>query len=117
MDKRSSRFRPTVRRMMVAVAVVGLSLGIIDQLRMGARSARYRRKAQACERMIRRCREIEAMDPATRAREAAAAFDNPYLDDPAWNRQMIPYFELLRKKYEYAAAHPRTPLPPDPPNP
>ena len=57
------------------------------------------------------------MDAATRAREAEAAYDNPYLDDPAWNRQMIPYFDGLKRKYRYAAEHPRDPIPPDPPNP
>jgi len=56
------------------------------------------------------------MDVATRTHEAEAAYD-PYLDNPEWNRQMIPYFEGLKNKYRYAAAHPRMPVPPDPPNP
>ncbi len=106
----------TVRRMMLVVAMVGLSLGVADAVRMRIRSAGYRRKAESAERMEGRCRVIDAMDAATRAREAEAAFDNPYLDDPAWNRQMIPYFEGLKRKYRYAAEHPRDPIPPDPPN-
>jgi hypothetical protein len=92
----------TVRRMMLVVAMVGLSLGVADAVRMSMRSAGYRRKAESAERMERRCREIDAMDAATRAREAEAAYDNPYLDDPAWNRQMVPYFEGLKRKYRYA---------------
>ena len=107
----------TVRRMMLVVAMVGLCLGVADAVRMSMRSAGYRRRAGSAERMERRCREIDAMDAATRAREAEAAYDNPYLDDPAWNRQMIPYFEGLKRKYRYAAEHSRDPIPPDPPNP
>jgi len=103
--------------MMLAVAVVGLSLAAIDAARMGSRSATYRRKADGAARMARRSREIDAMDPATRSREAGAAFDNPFLDDPAWNRRMIPYLDALEEKYRHAAEHPRLPVPPDPPTP
>ena len=107
----------TVWRMMVAVAAVGLVLGAWDAARMGARSTRYRRKADWCARTANRCRAIIAMDPATRAREAEAAFDDPYIDNPTWSREMIPYLEGLRDKYACAAEHPRIPVAPDPPNP
>ena len=114
---RIPRLKMTVRRMMGVVAIVGLSLGLADEARMRVRAAGYRRKAEACERMVRRCREIDAMDEVTRAREADAAYDDPYLDDPAWNRKMVLYFEALKDKYIDAAAHPRRPVPPDPPTP
>jgi hypothetical protein len=54
------------------------------------------------------------MDAETRAREAEYWLDDPFLNDPAWNRQMIPYFEALKLKYRYAAEHPREPVPPGP---
>jgi hypothetical protein len=110
-----SRARFTVRRLMVAVAVVGLLFGLYDQARVLLLSNTYRRKAVYCDRMERRCREIDAMDPAVRTREAAEALDDPFLDDPAWNKRMIPYFKALQKKYEDAASHPRLPVAPDPP--
>ena len=112
---RRSRF--TVRRMMAAVAVVAVVLWAWDAARMGARSTSYRRKADWCARMASRCRTIVAMDPATLAREAEAGFDDPYTNNPAWSREMIPYLEGLRDKYADAAEHPRNPVAPDPPNP
>lgn len=67
----------TVWRMMCVVAAVGLALGVADAVRMSIRVAKYRRIADWCDRMERRCREIDAMDAVTRAREAKAAFDDP----------------------------------------
>jgi hypothetical protein len=57
------------------------------------------------------------MDPATRTRENEDAMDDPYLDNPAWNGRMIAYWAEMKKKYTYAAAHPRIPVLPDPPYP
>jgi hypothetical protein len=106
-----------MRRMMALVAIVGRCLGIADQVRVRIRAAGYRRKAEWCERMARRSREIDAMDDATRKREADYKFDDPFLDNPAWNRRMIPYLEALKDKYSEAAANPRRPVPPDPSTP
>jgi hypothetical protein len=114
---RLPRVKLTVRRLMGVVAMVGLALGIADALWVSAVAAKYRRKADSAERLERRCRQIDAMDAETRARAAEAAYDDPYLDNPAWNRRMIPYFEVLKHKYRYAAEHPREPVPPDPPIP
>jgi len=114
---RLPRVKMTVRRTMCLVAVVALAFGVADAVSMSIRSARYRRRADHFERMERRCREIGAMDDATRVRAAEAAFDDPFLDDPGWNRRMIPYFESLKRKYRRAALQPRVPLPPDPPSP
>jgi hypothetical protein len=111
------RVKVTVRRLMGLVAVVGLVLGIGDALWVSAVAAKYRSKADSAERQERRCRQIDAMDAETRAREAEAAFDDPFLDNPTWNRQMIPYFEALKHKYRYAAEHPREPVLADPPIP
>jgi hypothetical protein len=112
-----ARVRFTVRRMMVAVAVVGFFLASADAIRVYGLASKYRRKAESCALMARRCGQIDAMDPATRAREAAFAMDNPYLEYPDWNRQMIGYYAALKVKYEHAADHPRLPIPPDPPAP
>jgi hypothetical protein len=67
--------------------------------------------------MERRCREIDAMESSTRASEAELAFDNPYLDNPAWNREMLGYFAKLKENYRRATEHPRDPPSPDPPVP
>jgi hypothetical protein len=111
---RLPRARLTVRRLM---GMVALALGIADALWVSAVASRYRRKADSAERLERRCRQIDAMDAETRARAVEAAYDDPYLDNPAWNRRMIPYFEALKHKYRYAAEHPREPVPPDAPVP
>lgn len=114
---RRAGIRLTVRRLMLMVAILGLCLGIAEAVRMEIKSARYRRKADGAERMEHRCREIDAMDAATRARESKAAFDDPFLDNPEWTRRLIPHFDGLKRKYRYAAEHPREWVPPDPPPP
>lgn len=112
-----TRFRPrfTVRRLMMLVAVVGLLFGAYDQVRMFRLAARYRRMAEAYAERETRSRKIDAMDPITRAEEAEAAMDDPFLNDPDWNRRMISWFAAMKRKYREAAAHPRRPVAPDPP--
>jgi hypothetical protein len=105
----------TTRRWMIAVVAVGLSLVRLDAMRVYSLSSKYRRKAESAAKMERRCREIDAMDPVLRAREAAAAFYNPLLDDPAYNRRMIGYFAAMKIKYSRAADNPHLPVLPDPP--
>jgi hypothetical protein len=114
-----ARFRPrfTVRRLMVAVAVVALMFGAYDQVKVYRLASKYRRIADYCTRMEQKCRKIDAMDPVTRAREAEEAMDDPFLNDADWNRQMIPWWENMKNKYFEASVHPRRPLTPDPPHP
>jgi hypothetical protein len=107
----------SMRKLLAAVALVGLLLGGVDALSTKIKENKYLRKAEASAKMEKNCRIFDSMDSATRAREAAAAYDNPYLDDPAWNKKMIIYFEKLKNKYYQAAAHPRLPVPPDEPAP
>lgn len=114
---RLPRVRWTVRLMMGLVMVLGVSLGVANAVRMSVKAARYRRMADWCDRMEQRCRSIDAMDDATRTHKAEIAYDDPYLDNPEWNRKMIPYFEELKRTYKYAASHPRIPVPRVPPNP
>ncbi len=101
--------------MVFVIAIVSLSIWIVDAVKLSNKAARYRRKAEWAERMERRSREIDAMDPATRAKESEAEMDNPFLIEPEWNRRMIPYLEGLKRKYRYAAENPREPVAPDPP--
>jgi hypothetical protein len=117
------RVRITVRRMMIAVAVVGLLLGVVDWLSLNHRASIYRRKAEAAARMERKFREIDAMDPVSRARAAKEAEENyqeithSWLANPVWTRELIDYFAAMRTKYEHAAENPRLAVPPDPPQP
>ena len=71
-----------------APAITALAFGIADAVEVSIRAAKYRRVADWCDHRERRCREIDAMDAATRAREAEAARDAPHLDHPVWNRPM-----------------------------
>ncbi len=117
MGVRLSGVRVRLRWLMVAVAIAGVALGVVESVRMGVRAAKYRRMADWFDGMERRCRAIDAMDAGTRAREADLAFDDPYLDNPAWTRRMIPYFGRLEWKYRHAARYPWLPIEPDPPAP
>jgi hypothetical protein len=107
----------SMRKLLAAIALVGLLLGGIDALSTKIKSNKYLKKAEASAKMENKCRMIDSMDPATRTREAAAAYDNPYLDNPEWNKKMIVYFQKLKEKYYYAADHPRLPVSPDEPAP
>jgi hypothetical protein len=117
------RVRSSVRRMMIAVAVVGLSLFGWDAMRFYSLASKYRRKAEAAARMEQKLREIDAIDPVLRARKAKEAeeqyqeISHALLDDPVWTRSLIRYFAAMRIKYEHAADNPSLPLPPDPPQP
>lgn len=118
-----SRPRFTVRRMMVAVAIVGLLFGMADWLSLNERVNRFRRLAESAARMERRCREMDAMDPVRRALAAKEAEDSYFeitsnwLAHPEWTRKATGYFAALRTKYEQAAENPRLSVPPDPPPP
>lgn len=113
----SPLFRFTIRRVMVAVAIVGVLLGCIDAVKVAGLARKYRHKAESLARMERRCREIDAMTREVRKARSDAMFDDPYLLDPVWNRKMIPYFAQLQSKFALAAEHPRIPIAPDPPVP
>jgi hypothetical protein len=91
---RLPRVRFTVRRLMVAVAVVGITLGALAACR--SRSARFR--------------EI-------RDRHRAAmivGFEAPGEAAPA---ARLDWHRAIERKYEYAARHPWLPVAPDPPEP
>jgi hypothetical protein len=116
---RLPRVRITSRWIKIGLAVVGLFLLCRDVVNVPGRADAYRRKAESAARLERRCRQIDAMDPAAREREAETAFDFDWvlLTSPDVNKRMIRYWADLRMKYEYAADHPRVPVAPDPPAP
>ncbi len=107
----------SVRGLMLVVALVAISFWAFDDVRMYRRSARYRSFAAHNDEKVRRCRDIVAMDPIERARKAVEAYDDPYLDNPAWAKEMISFHSKVRDIFAHAAEHPREPLPPLPQNP
>ncbi|MHB1555865.1 MAG: hypothetical protein ACYC61_00155 [Isosphaeraceae bacterium] len=109
--------RMTTRRWMIAMAVLAAALGAVSLARQAARARRYRRMADAAERMELYCRKLDAMDPKERARKAVEEMDDPYLDNPAWNHRMVGYWEEVKIRYSYAADHPWLAEPPRPPDP
>jgi hypothetical protein len=98
------RFRLTVRRLMAAIAVVALALGLATMLK---RSADFR--ALAAEQA-----DAEAMS-LSYADEARGA--NGDRQRVARGEQMAAYHRALRIKYEYAARYPWITPEPDPPIP
>lgn len=101
---------------MIAVAVVGCLLGGLDAMRVRILARKYRSFSEAAARRERRCRQIDAMDSVSKDCLAKDAYDEEFvfLSDPAENRRAIRYFADLRIRYEYAANHPRDPVPPVP---
>ena len=95
--------RFTVKRMMVAVALVGTGLGVaIERRKRFERIADHHRAE--FQRLARRLPQIGYGDP----------FDDPILG-PVWRR--LEWHEPMRLKYEHAARYPWLPVEPDPPEP
>jgi hypothetical protein len=96
--------RVTVRRMMVAVAVLAVAMGGIALRR---RSEFYQASARHHSRMERSSviAIVEGSGPASRDELARL------------NRARTAYHADLRQKYERAAGHPWVSMPPDPPEP
>jgi hypothetical protein len=100
----------TTRRWMIVVALLGAVLGLVLMAMRDARARHYRVEANFAAWMERRCREIDALDPAARARLEG---DEAYLPDPEWNRKMIGFWQEMKEKYSYAADHPWLAVAPD----
>jgi hypothetical protein len=86
--------RYSVRRMMAAVAIAGLVLGLMAWMRARAEDFRWRA-------------ELNLMN--------AGACHHPE-DSPAVMRR-LQYYASLVEKYEWSASHPWLPVAPDPPEP
>jgi hypothetical protein len=93
---RLPRFRFTMRRLMVVVLAVSLTIGMGVML---LRRAEYRRRAIGWE-------DIARLDLASQL-----GFD------PEVSRRLFIHCDGLRQKYEDAASHPWLSVEPDPPSP
>ena len=99
---RVPRVRFTVRRMMVAVAVVALVLGgVLRALDLARRSAEYRRKATEAEKHEKRLVSYSKRYPERAKRLRALSGD----------------WASVKEKYHRAARYPWLPVAPDPPEP
>jgi hypothetical protein len=105
---RVTRVRFTVRRMMVAVAVMAVVLSAADQLR--------RRR----ESFVQRAEESKRRVSAAYRDEQSARVGNPFDFDPRTTTaysQWAEHHSAMREKYERAAASPWLFVGPDPPEP
>jgi hypothetical protein len=98
---RLHRLRFTVRRLMVAVAAVGLALGLCATCR--SRSQQY-----YALMMSHKSRAMELIDNAQPGTDAAAR---------RRFHTRITWHEVMYAKYKHAARYPWLPVAPDPPEP
>jgi hypothetical protein len=101
------RVTDSVRRWIVVVAIIGCSFAAWE---LWSRHRRYTRLAESFAGYERHCRAILTGDPEDRE-WAKWSWDT----DPEWNRRFLSYSARMRKRFEYAAAHPWTSARPDPP--
>jgi hypothetical protein len=128
---RVPRVRFTVRWMMVAVAVVAMGLGVRAQLSRWQQLARYYAiEAGRLRRSVLTFRAIGEMSQEQWIAHYRAADERSlpgpltyygwaerYGEESAGARRHADYLDLLRKKYQRAAAQPWWPVEPDPPPP
>ncbi len=102
------RVRFTVRRLMVAVAIVAL---VIFGVQMGRRRAEYQERLRFCEQAENSCRTAadEIANDDVAARE--------YLFDRTYFLEKAEHFAARKREYQYAASHPWVSVPPDPEEP
>ena len=120
---RLTRVRFSVRRMMVAVAVVAALLtGGIQAMKMSQLTEVHRRKAAEYARYA------ESFRTNVPVFERLEIYWSERSDDPRspvkikwcgvyarYNRRCSSYYERLKEKYEYLASHPWLAASPDPP--
>jgi hypothetical protein len=104
-----SRPRFTVRRLMVAVVVVALS---IEAFRLGQLSWRYWEKAKNCADNVKVYAEMPYK--VTFSRNATQADREEVFDG---HRRLKEHYERLEQKYIRAALRPWLTVKPDPPQP
>jgi len=112
------RVRFTVRRMMVAVAVVALAFGIV---RLWAARQHYLEKAanHAGFRalIMRSSQDIAYWESRWTDQRVGLPARYPWPGAPPLVRSMAEYHDAMRRKYERAARYPWLPVAPDPPKP
>lgn len=123
MRSRLPRVRFTVRRLMVAVAVAAVLMGLVAQ---GLRRASLLRLADYHAREARRYRTIVVSSASVAADYRAGrpglegdyeAGARLYSDQVRWFGPLADHHEALRGKYERAARRPWLPVEPDLPPP
>lgn len=106
---RLPKVRFTVRRLMIATAIVALYLGVADAVRTHAKVLEYRRLAARSAKFAEYSRRILAAERARIARgEGSKSRFTPAELETERNAMMR--FERHQRRYEYAAEHPREPL-------
>ncbi|MHC5538293.1 hypothetical protein ACYOEI_08700 [Singulisphaera rosea] len=94
----------TVRRLMIATAIVALCLGVADELRMRARSARDRSFAVKYGELLGRFRVLLADRKASLATAPMNMQASPGVE---LIQERIAQYENLKRVHEYRADHPR----------
>ncbi len=128
---RKLRFRPTIRALMIVVAIAGLFLGGgIEAARLSNLSREYRQAAQECYKLRQVwIRFLQAFEKCSKADEEPLARleKHPDMVDfvakaRAHNRDQIQSSRMAieeltdyEQKYRRAARFPWLPVPPDPP--
>ncbi|MHC5538294.1 hypothetical protein ACYOEI_08705 [Singulisphaera rosea] len=97
-------------RLMIVVAIVALALGVTDQIRMRNRAAEYRKLAALFASEADQLREWANKDVARRLHAPGDAVDDLNLMVLKTTRGLIQALEQSKRRYEYAAEHPREPL-------
>jgi hypothetical protein len=97
------RVRFTVRRMMVAVAIIGLIFGVAEMMRRRARFANEAETWALLADLFERGRFISVHSPTDIVPKPPARF--------------AAYYRMMAEKYRVAARFPFLPVPPDPPEP
>jgi hypothetical protein len=113
---RLPRVRFTVRRLMIAVAIVALALGIFAEcVRLSRKSASFRTQAEACSGIEETLRMIiAASGPDT----PVDVSPGPGMPSRRFTAMVVAEHQAaLKLKYERAARRPWLPVEPDPPEP
>ena len=100
-------FRLTVRRLMVAVAIVAVVIGIVTEL--DRRRERYTRLARQHSVVRDELHKFLVVVPPSGSLE--------FFGDRRAIAELVGYHGRLKAKYEEAARHPWLPVEPDPPEP
>ena len=105
------RARFTVRRMMVAVAIVGVIVGGWIEIAKGRRRARFDELSQEYYLRMLNCSVITYSGPG------GAHFEELVKAKEARNAKPLAYYAEMFRKYRSAARYPWLPVAPDPAEP
>lgn len=106
----------TIRRAMVAVAIIAIPLGFWSRAMFSRRQSHLGEAAYHARREGEERRNLEAFE-RNRSAGAATANDPSVAKMERASRLRVAYHAGLKDKYQEAAAHPWTSVPPDPKDP